>query len=67
MKQTSETNEIYLRLTDGDMDYSEYLECLPIQVEQCINQTTTKPPEYSPCIKCSYTRKRMYGYCIIRS
>ena len=65
MEQTSGANEMYLRLTDGDMDYSEYLECLPTHVKQCINQTPAKPPEYSQCIKCSYTRKRAYGYCII--
>jgi hypothetical protein len=65
MEQTRVTNEMYLRLTDGDMDYSEYLECLPTQTEQYINQTPEKTPEYSQCIRCSYTKKREYGYCII--
>ena len=67
MEQTSKASEMYLRLTDGDMDYSEYISYLPIHVEQCINQATPKPTEYSQCIKCSYTRKRIYGQCIIRS
>jgi hypothetical protein len=65
MTQTSVTNEMYLLLTDGDMDYSEYLECLPTQVDQYINQSPANTPEYSQCIKCSYTSKREYGQCII--
>jgi hypothetical protein len=60
MEQTCETDEMYLRLTDGDMNYSEYLECLPIHVEPCIKQPTEKPSKYSMCNKCYYTRRRVY-------
>jgi hypothetical protein len=60
MQTPTKTEEMYLRLTDGDMDYGEYIN----YIEQ---QVITKPLEYSQCIKCSYTRKHVYGQCIIRN
>jgi hypothetical protein len=58
------TEQMYLQLTDGDMDFNEYLNCLPVRVESCINQ---KKEQHQQCIKCSFANRFKVQHCILRN
>lgn len=63
--------EMYFQLTDGDMPFDEYLTCLPVNVEQLVNQTSAKSQQHIKCdmpdccIKCCFTNRFKQQYCII--
>ena len=58
------TDQLFDRLTDGDLTREEYLSTLPISLNSLINSPTT---EFRQCIKCDFTSNFRGKYCIIRN